>query len=253
MKTQIIFTLFGILAFYYTKAQDGSNIRYCEISVIDKTYEGKYCHLDFGQESFLGTNLDTINILIESNIVEFVEHRKDDGYNNWFNEQYLYAFDYDNNWEIRLHNSRIDSVTNENIYLSSTLSYYVGDNPVDTISIVQHSHSRDEISKVLILEDLTQIQSIEPCQNKNSNGRCPYCSSKRKVLKTSPGTIVSYNFGMDSIKYIKAWEKNVKKGYETYTNTNGEIRVINVFIETENDKFWNPCNKWFCKRCKKIF
>lgn len=93
----------------------------------------------------------------------------------------------------------------------------------------------------------------DPCEQDKSKGRCPVCRSKRKVIPTSPGSILSYNFGRDSIMAKKAWEKVEKRGYETRTNENGEEELINIFIDSEKEKFWDTCNRWFCKRCKKIF
>lgn len=106
-------------------------------------------------------------------------------------------------------------------------------------------NGEEEMTIDLLLKD--------PCQQDISNGKCPICRSKRKVIPTSPGSIVSYNFGRDSILAMNAWEKIENKGYETWTNKNGEEQAINVLIESEKDKFWDNCNNWFCKRCKKVF
>ena len=134
--------------------QDGSNIRYKEAEVIDKTYVGKYCHLDFGQESFAGKHLNNIKLFVKDRYVKFVERRKDDGFNNWFTEQYLSSYDYTNKWEMRLQNSQIDSVTSERIFLNSTISYYACKNcsAIDTITIVNHNHLKSTLAKVLILD-----------------------------------------------------------------------------------------------------
>lgn len=102
-------------------------------------------------------------------------------------------------------------------------------------------------------EKIIDFRLKDPCLEDKSNGKCPYCESKRHVIPTSPGTIVQYNFGGDISKAEKAWEKVEKKGYETYINKEGEEMVIKVFIESEYEKFWDYCNHWFCKRCKKVF
>jgi len=130
-------------------AQDGSNIRYYEPDVIDNSFVGKQCHVDFGEISFRSRTVDTIEINVNGNLIRFYEHRVDDGYNNWFNEQYLVNADHKIK-QIKLQNSRIDSITKHRIYLTSTLSYYINESPLDTITIFQHWYNKKDIAKVLI-------------------------------------------------------------------------------------------------------
>ncbi len=116
-------------------AQDGSNIRYYEPNKLDNTLVGKYCHIDFGQISFGGQAIDTIEINVKGQRMKFYEHRGDDGYNNWFNKQYLIRLEGKNQSSTRLQNSQIDSLTSDRIYVTSTLSYYANGSPIDTITV----------------------------------------------------------------------------------------------------------------------
>ena len=93
----------------------------------------------------------------------------------------------------------------------------------------------------------------DPCQNEKYSRKCPYCGSIKRVLKISPGTIVSLNFG-DNISAAKRHERKIRsKGYRTYVNEEGEEEVIAVRIPEEEEKFWDYCHDWFCTRCKKVF
>ncbi len=82
--------------------------------------------------------------------MKFYEHREDDGFNNWFKEQYLIRIEDKYKVSTRLQNSQIDSLTNDKIYLTSILSYYANESPIDTVTIFQHWYERKNISKVLI-------------------------------------------------------------------------------------------------------
>ncbi|GAA3624395.1 hypothetical protein [Flavivirga jejuensis] len=150
MKRKILFTIIGILIVSYSIAQDGSNIRYYEPNNLDGSLIGKYCHIDFGKESFAGRAIDTIEINLKDQQMRFYEHRKDNGFNNWFNEQYLIRVEGKNQVSTRLKDSRIDSLTSNKIYVTSVLSYYVNESPIDTITVFQHWYDRKNISKVLI-------------------------------------------------------------------------------------------------------
>jgi len=80
-------------------AQDGSDIIYIQEKNIDSTLVGKYAHIDFGENSFGGRNIDSVKVLLGKSVTEFIENRNDDGYNNWFNEQSLKTAD--NHYEIK--------------------------------------------------------------------------------------------------------------------------------------------------------
>jgi len=150
MKRKIGLTVFGVFFLTCLIAQDGSNIKYYEPTNLDSSLIGKYCHVDFGKESFGGQAIDTIEIKVIGQKMKFYEHREDNGFNNWFNQQYLIRVDDKSQTSTRLQNSRIDSLTTDRIYLTSVLSYYANESPIDTITIFQHWYDRKNISKVLI-------------------------------------------------------------------------------------------------------
>jgi hypothetical protein len=150
MKVKFLSTLIGVFIFSSLIAQDGSNIRYYEPEILDDSLIGKFCHVDFGKESFGGQAIDTIEINIKGQQMKFYEHREDNGFNNWFNKQYLIRVEDKNHSSTRLQNSRIDSLTSDRIYVTSTLSYYANESPIDTITVFQHWYDRNNVLKVQI-------------------------------------------------------------------------------------------------------
>jgi hypothetical protein len=111
----------------------------------------------------------------------------------------------------------------------------------------------NKVVKILINSIDTFIFDIAlkpPCIGNKSNGICIVCNSNNKVITTSPGSILSLNFAneQDAEKYYK---KMRRKGYETMKTE--QETLIQMYIESESDKFWDPCNNWFCKKCKVVF
>lgn len=148
---KVLVTIFFGLIFFSSMAQDGSNIKYYKPNNLDNSLVGKYCCVDFGKDSFAGKVIDTVEINVNGQQMKFYEHRKDDGFNNWFSEQYLIRIDDKENMLTRLQNSRIDSLTSDRIYLTSTLSYYTNNKTlIDTITFFKHYCNKKDISYILI-------------------------------------------------------------------------------------------------------
>jgi hypothetical protein len=60
-------------------------------------------------------NIDKVLIDIDGKQMEFVEHRKDDGFNNWFSQQYLESVDSVNGKKIRIKEFKLVAIRKENI------------------------------------------------------------------------------------------------------------------------------------------
>ena len=148
MRLFVIILLLSIGASIF--AQDGSNIRYVSLKHLNNSHIGKICHIDFGLRSFGGQTIDTIEIEVKGQKVRFVEHRKDNGFNNWFREKYLIALPIDKTFSKRLISSKIDSLNSEKIYVTSILGYYRNESPLDTITIIKHDYLRENVSTVLL-------------------------------------------------------------------------------------------------------
>ncbi len=123
MKT---FTTFIILLLIWTTCfgQDGSDMRYIPIKKLNKSFIGQFAHLDFYRKSYMGLELDTVVINIDGRPTKFIEHRKDDGFNNWFSQQYLLSLDILGGYIIKIARCKIDSITNDSIQVTNYLEYY---------------------------------------------------------------------------------------------------------------------------------
>ncbi len=131
-------------------AQDGSNIKYVTPENINNTLIGKTCHIDFGSESFRTLIVDTLEIEVKGQKIEFVEHRVDNGFDNWFDQQYLVALPLQKAYSVRLKSTKIDSLNSEKVYVTSILGYYRNESPLDTITIIKHYYLRKNIAAVLV-------------------------------------------------------------------------------------------------------
>ncbi|SDR97840.1 hypothetical protein [Winogradskyella sediminis] len=110
-------------------AQDGSDIKYVGINDIDDSYVGKLVHLDFYNRSFGAFNLDkkdlndTINIQLENKNIEFKEHRVDNGFNNWFSQQYIESTKFVDGYKIRISMCKIKGIKSDSITVILFLEY----------------------------------------------------------------------------------------------------------------------------------
>jgi hypothetical protein len=105
-------------------AQDGSNIRYAKVNQLDASLIGEYIHIDFHKRSFGGIQLDTIVLEINNQQIKFVEHRQDNGYTNWFNEQYLQQVGDVNKGTMRIVRSRLNKINSDSIEVTYDIEYY---------------------------------------------------------------------------------------------------------------------------------
>lgn len=131
MRFSLAFIVF-ILSVSFAFAQDGSNMNYVKPSELKESHIGKFAHLDFGTRSFAfheeirgkGRPLDTIRIKINGKEYPFREHRVDDGYNNWFNEQFLEATEKVGRLTLRLTKSEILRISEDSIRVKSYFDYF---------------------------------------------------------------------------------------------------------------------------------
>ncbi|CAN5637681.1 hypothetical protein BH10BAC2_BH10BAC2_29100 [soil metagenome] len=112
------------------KAQDGSDIRYCKIEAADSSLIGKFVHFDFYRRSFLDIATDTVLIVIDDTPIYFIEKRRDNGFNNWFSEQYLQSIDTIKGDIIRIVKSKIISIKDDYILATNYLEYHDNDNKI---------------------------------------------------------------------------------------------------------------------------
>lgn len=111
----IIITIFVFFQVGFLFGQDGSNMWYIKPEKLDKSYIGKQLHIDFYRRSFGGFNLDKVFIEIKGKKIEFIEHREDDGFNNWFMDQRLESVDIVDNVKIIIKNFKLLEIDKESI------------------------------------------------------------------------------------------------------------------------------------------
>lgn len=112
--------LYGVLSF----GQDGSNIWYIKGQYLDSSSVNEFVHLDFYRRSFRGKPLDTVSIQLNGKPIKFVERRKDDGFNNWFFEQYLESLEFIDKQKIRIEKCQIKEVRLDSILVVNYFVFY---------------------------------------------------------------------------------------------------------------------------------
>jgi hypothetical protein len=105
-------------------AQDGSNIIYKRVKQLGKSDINRFVHLDFYRNSFRTKSRDTIIINFGNKPIKFIEHRQDDGYNNWFREQYLESVKNEDGTSIRITQSCIDRIRKDTLYVTNYYEFF---------------------------------------------------------------------------------------------------------------------------------
>jgi len=125
MKGKLLFIILIIFDYSVSFSQDGSNMRYINIEDVDSSYIGKEVHLDFYNLSFFSKRLDTITIVVNNKTVLFTEYRSDNGFNNWFSEQYLEEIS-NSTEKLRLVKSIVKEVTADSILVTNHFEFFIG-------------------------------------------------------------------------------------------------------------------------------
>jgi hypothetical protein len=124
LKATILLLLFGVQSY----AQDGSDTRYYKTFAVDSSLVGQYIHLDFYNRSFASSKTDTVTITIDDKPIRFEEVRKDDGFNNWFSQQFLQSVGKVNNQTIRISKFKLDSVKPTSFVVTMYVDFFDGNN-----------------------------------------------------------------------------------------------------------------------------
>jgi len=132
--------------------QDGSDIKYFETKAIDSTFIGKSVHIDFYNNSFAARKIDTVEIIVNNRPIKFIEHRQDDGLNNWFSRQCLTAMNYNEQEQLKIVKAVIIRVTEDSILVSNYFELHNKKNePLPGKSFIQENWvDKKIISMVLV-------------------------------------------------------------------------------------------------------
>src|SRR5215204_6326672 len=117
---------FLLLSGTFAFGQDGSDMNYLKPEKLNGSHVGRRLHLDFYRESSgwgyrfgKDRNVDKVFLEINGKQLDFNEHREDDGFNNWFSEQYLESSDK----KVRIREFKLLQVKKENNRLSGLSQY----------------------------------------------------------------------------------------------------------------------------------
>lgn len=128
--------------------QDGSNINYVKIANLNESHIGRVIQIDFYRRSFgalskrgNGADIDKVLLDINGKQIEFVEHREDDGYNNWFSRQYLESVDK----KIKIKEFKLLKIEKETILVTG---YFTVE-----LFAQEFSFKKQEIAEILIKDD----------------------------------------------------------------------------------------------------
>ncbi len=141
-----------------TTAQDGSDIGYVKVSNLDNSYIGKLAHLDFYNRSFGGFNYDkkdlndTVIIKLENKEIVFKEHRVDNGFNNWFSEQYIESIKFVDGHKIRISKCKIVEVKSDFIKVILFVEYRNKNGKLnfEKPNKIEYSFSKKIVTEILV-------------------------------------------------------------------------------------------------------
>ncbi len=99
-------------------------MRYVKPDELSAKDIGKFVHLDFGERSFgrdryAKRPLEVVTIYLKGGPAKFIEHRVDDGFNIWFEEQYLESVDLVDGFKLRIIKSELLSIKGDSIRVES--------------------------------------------------------------------------------------------------------------------------------------
>ena len=194
MKRLIVIILLIIFE-TQVQGQDGSDIQYLKTSFVDNSFAGHFVQFAFYRKSFQINSfsnaeescaLDTIIICLDNIPVKFIEHRVDDGLNNWFSEQYLQSVDKINGETIRVSKFKLDSVTTNLFMVTMYVDFYDKENNIraDESRQIKYQFEKKDIIGVL-------VQSEQPVKNQvgkynedgNKQAAIFYPSSEFKIAQ----------------------------------------------------------------------
>ena len=154
MRTQLLIFLITLTIGTTLRGQDGSDILYGKVDRLDESYLGDFVHLDFYNRSFRAMAIDTISIVVEGKLIKFVEHRKDNGFNNWFDRQYLESLEKTDGLTIKVVKCRLDKMTTDSVFVTSFLEYFKDEKLLPHRSNeIANEFPRTIIAEVLVSED----------------------------------------------------------------------------------------------------
>jgi hypothetical protein len=242
-------------------AQDGSDILYIEAKKINASYIGRYVQIDFFNNSFDGINIDTINLSV-SNFQRFKEVRNDDGFNNWFSEQYLESIQGIDSLKFRIQKFKLLSVTKDSIELKSFGHYFKNKEEIFSEFLIDTIRITRKIIHELLVDDnpairkglsIYRVYEDFPDLTKKNQSDCYYCfeTSEDNLFEyplISDWEIEKFDFENQYIILTERGKREIEdleiplQGMPVVLTLNGEIIY----------EFW-LWNKWSSFGCDRVY
>lgn len=111
-------------------------MEYVKSKDLNESFIGRRLHLDFGRKypQTLGRSLpefwDTILIEVNGKKAKFTEHRVDDAFNRWFNEQYLESVDEIEGSKLRITQFELLKINEKDISVKAFFDFFGKDEKI---------------------------------------------------------------------------------------------------------------------------
>jgi len=245
-------------------AQDGSDISYIDENKINADLIGKFIQIDFYNYSFglnkYKTKNDTIKLFFQKRKYEFIEVRNDDGYNNWFSEQYLVSKGNVNGKKLRIQKMKLLNISNDSIEVKLFAHYFKNDIEIFSEFLTDTIHiSRKKIYQILLHNNpsikkglsIYRVYHYYPDFTSKKKPKCYYCfeASEDNIYNKpllSDYHIKYFDYEKQQIVLNELGKKVINKidiplqGLPVVLTLNGEI--IYEFW------FWNKFSSFGCDR-----
>src|SRR5687768_7745859 len=125
-----LITIFILLAVSSSFGQDGSSMKYVKPRELNDSFIGRRMHLDFSRISRMAVDRvdpekwDTVLIEVRGRKIKFIEHRVDDGLNNWFHKQYLESIDEIEGLKLRITQFELLKINEKDVSVKAFLAYF---------------------------------------------------------------------------------------------------------------------------------
>lgn len=235
--TRIIFIVLTLF-FIPVLAQDGSDIQYLNIEKVDSSLIGEFIQLDFRNRSFGSFARDTVSIAFKG-FSDFKEIRNDNGFNNWFHEQYLESIEIKDGLKLRIQKMKLLNISKDSIKVKLFGHLFENEEEVFSPFLIDTlSFYKGEIVEVLLDRSIFRREGIEVYEvyhsPKDSTKECIYCFEANEENLFSDPILSDYmidhfDFGSQRIILNQLGKSEIKKlniplkGLPVALTLNGEV------------------------------
>lgn len=209
MKKILLLLLFTNLIY----SQDGSDIIYVKPIAFSESLVGKFVHFDFYNRSFKSNKIDTIELNINAKFIIFNENRNENGFNNWFANQFLISEDK----SLKISKFQIRNIDKKQFYVTAFLNHI----------------ENNKIERINLLIEINKIAEILVESKQNSESKILYYNA---ISCTCPNWILENSVEKSEIYYLEPINESILDASKLWNGKNLplKIKVIGNLI-SEND------------------